>query len=333
MKKIIVFLLGIILVSCSNSTGYKKKINVDCSDCKPHEFEIKQYNNALFSLDTANFAEELKKLHHEFPELIPSILDDGQISYMKDFVTDTFCLRINKMVEEAFPDISAVEDEVKSVYRHFNYYFPDVPVLPTYTYVSGIDMATGPVLVAPDYVMISLDYYLSNKDLVYDYVGMPRFISVRCQPASLPKDVANALYDKYLHQNILAKDALSEMIERGKMYYFIEAMVPSVADSVLLGYSSRQMQWAQDNEGQVWASVVGNKMLYSNNLDIRRTLFGEAPFTAAFSNDAPARLGDFIGLQIVRSFMSVNEISLTTMLKMTDEQEIFQRSEYKPAKR
>lgn len=333
MRKILIFILGIVLVSCSDSATYKKKLNVDCSNCKPHEFKIKQYNKALFDLDTSNFAEKLKDLHNVFPELIPSVLDEGQIRYMKDFVTDTFCLRINKMVEETFPEISLVEEEVKSVYQHFNYYFPNVPILPTYTYVSGIDMATGPVLVAPDYVMISLDYYLSNKDFVYDYVGMPRFMSVRCQLASLPKDLANALYDKYLHQKKFTKDALSEMIERGKMYYFIEAMVPSVADSVLLGYSSKQMQWAQDNEGQVWASVIGNNMLYSNNLDIKRTLFGEAPFTAAFSNDAPARLGDFIGLQIVRSFMSANEIALATLLEMTDEQDIFQRSGYKPSKR
>jgi len=333
MKRIIIVFVALIFVSCTNSTGYKRKLDVDCSGCKPHELEIKQYNRELFGIDTANFAEELKNLHYAFPELIPSSLDEGQINYMRDFVTDTFCLRINKMVEETFPDIRPVEEVVKAVYQHFGYYYPDIPILPTYTYVSGIDMASGPVLIAPNCVMISLDYYLSNKDLVYDYIGMPRFMSVRCQPASLPKDLANALYDKYLHQDVFAKDALSEMIERGKMYYFIEAMTPAVADSVLLGYTSKQMEWAQDNEGQVWASVIGNKMLYSNNLDIRRTLFGEAPFTAAFSENAPARLGDFLGLQIVRSFMSVNEVSLTMLLKMTDEQEIFQRSEYKPSKR
>lgn len=333
MKKLIVLTFAFLLVSCSNSNGYKSKLNVDCSNCEPHEIVIKQYNEALFGIDTANFAEGLKALHDDFPELIPPYINDAQIAYIKDFVTDTFCLRINEMVKKTFPDIKDVEDEVRSVYQHLNYYFPEFPILPTYTYVSGIDMANGPIMIAGNYVMISLDYYLGNKDFIYDYVGMPRFMSVCCQPASLPKDLAQALYVNYLQRNHNAKDVLSEMIDRGKMYYFIEAMTPAVADSVLLGYSEKQMLWAMENEGDVWASMIGNKMLYNNNLDIKRTLFGEGPFTAAFSEDAPARLGDFIGLQIVRSYMSSNDVSLDNLLKMTDEQEIFQQSQYKPAKK
>lgn len=333
MRRILLVSLVIVFVSCSKSTGYKKKLNVNCSDREPQELVVKPYNKALFSLDTANFAEEISALHDDFPELIPSDLDEERINYLKLFVTDTFCLRINKMVELAFPDIAFVEDDVKSVYQHLNYYFPDIPVLPTYTYVSGIDMSSGPVMIADNYVMISLDYYLGSKKLIYDYVGMPRFMSVRCRPGSIRRDLAQALYFNYLHQNILSKDVLSEMIERGKMYYFIEAMTPSVADSVLLGYSAEQMKWVGDNEGQVWASVIGNKMLYSNNLEIKRLLFNEGPFTAAFSEEAPARLGDFLGLQIVRSFMSSNDVTLTNLLNIIDEQEIFQMSQYKPSKR
>ena len=333
MRRILLVSLVIVFVSCSKSTGYKKKLNVNCSDREPQELVVKPYNKALFSLDTANFAEEISALHDDFPELIPSDLDEERINYLKLFVTDTFCLRINKMVELAFPDIAFVEDDVKSVYQHLNYYFPDIPVLPTYTYVSGIDMSSGPVMIADNYVMISLDYYLGSKKLIYDYVGMPRFMSVRCRPENMQRDLAQALYFKYLRQNVISKDVLSEMIERGRMYYFIEAMTPSVADSVLLGYSAKQMKWVGDNEGQVWASVVGNKMLYSNNLEIKRMLFNEGPFTAAFSEEAPARLGDFLGLQIVRSFMSSNDVTLTNLLNITDEQEIFQMSQYKPSKR
>lgn len=333
MRRILFAVLAVVFVSCSKSTGYKKKLDVNCSDKEPWELVIKQYNKALFSLDTADFANEISGLHDDFPELIPLDLDDEQINYLKLFVSDTFCLRINKMVEQAFPDIAFVEDDVKSVYQHLNYYFPEIPVLPTYTYVSGIDMSSGPVMLADNYVMISLDYYLGNKNLIYDYVGMPRFMSVRCKPENLERDLAQALYFKYLRQNVISKDVLSEMIERGKMYYFIEAMTPSVADSVLLGYSAEQMKWVGDNEGQVWASVVGNKMLYSNNLEIKRMLFNEGPFTAAFSENAPARLGDFLGLQIVRSFMSSNDVTLTKLLNISDEQEIFQMSQYKPSKR
>lgn len=333
MRKILLILLSMVFVSCTNLTGYKKKLDINCSNREPYKVEIKQYNKALFNLDTTNFAEEVLSLHNDFPELIPTRLDEEQINYLKLFVTDTFCLRINEMVERKFTDIAQIEDDVKSVYQHLNYYFPEIPVLPTYTYVSGIDMSSGPVIVADNCVMISLDYYLGGRGLIYDYVGMPRFMSVRCQSAAIGRDVAMSLYDKYLDQGLITKDILSEMVERGKMYYFVEAMVPGVADSILLGYSARQMEWANENEGLIWASVVGNKILYSNNLELKRKFFNDGPFTAAFSEESPARLGDFLGLQIVRSFMSSNDIALTNLLNISDEQEIFQKSQYKPKKR
>ena len=92
------------------------------------------------------------------------------------------------------------------------------------------------------------------------------------------------------------------------------------------------MQWAYDHEGDVWASIVGNDMLYAKGLDVFRNLFGDGPFTQAFSNDAPARLGEFIGLQIVRSFMTNNEMSLQDLMLNDDVQQIFQSSMYKPLK-
>ena len=122
------------------------------------------------------------------------------------------------------------------------------------------------------------------------------------------------------------------MIEQGKKLYFIEAMNPTLPDSIILGYSTSQMEWAQDNEGAVWAAVVGNNMLYSNNVDNRRLLFNDGPFTAAFAEEAPARLGDFLGLKIVRSFMTNNDETLQNLMQTNDYQGVFQKSQYKPRK-
>ena len=78
--------------------------------------------------------------------------------------------------------------------------------------------------------------------------------------------------------------------------------------------------------------MVGNKLLYANGTEIFRNLFGDGPFTQAFSKDAPARLGEYIGLQIVRSYMTNNDVSLQDLLRNEDLQQIFQDSQYKPKK-
>ena len=332
VNRIVVLVLLVLFVSCSKTTGYEKKLNVDCRNLEPQKVEVFEYNKALFAIDTADFEAGIQAIRPQFQALLGDTLESYEMVYLKEFVTDTFIMRINELVEESFPDSDAVSDKVKGVYQHFKYYYPEMTMPPTFTYVSGINFDNGPVMISPEAVMISLDFYLSNKDLVYDKVGMPRYVSRRCQPASLTKDLAEAMYYSYVFMDVKAKNVLKEMIDRGKKYYFIEAMDPTLNDSVLLGYSSQQMEWAQDNEGQIWATIVGNNMLYANGFEQYRVLFNDGPFTAAFSDSAPARLGDFVGLQIVRSFMSNNDESLQSLLQMTDYQDILQRSQYKPRK-
>jgi len=39
-----------------------------------------------------------------------------------------------------------------------------------------------------------------------------------------------------------------------------------------------------------------------------------------------------LGLQIIRSFMSNNDVEMTYFMNLTNQQDIFQRSQYKPRK-
>jgi len=337
MNKIVntlfVLLLSVVLVSCSQSTGYKKKLNVPYQKIEPQKVEITEYNKALFAIDTAHFEEGIQAIRPRFQALLGENLSASEINDLKEFVTDSFMMTINKLVEEAFPNMDVVSEKVRDVYQHIHFYYPDIVIPPTYTYISGINYANGPVMIGQEKgVLISLDYYLSNNDLVYDKIGMPRYISRRCQPASLTKYVAEAFYYTFFYKGGNATNALSDMIERGKKYYFIEAMDPSLPDSIILGYSARQTEWIHDNEGLVWASIVGNNMLYTSSFDQQRLLFNDGPFTAAFSEEAPSRLGEFFGLQIIRSYMSHNDESLQNLLQMTDYQDVLQRSRYKPRK-
>ena len=213
-----------------------------------------------------------------------------------------------------------------------NYYYPGIMIPETYFYVSGVDYEIPAIMIQPDAVLISLDYYLGNDDGIYDYIGMPRYRSLRCQPSYITRDLAQAFYDNMYARRAAKKDVLSEMINVGKQLYFIEAMNPALPDSVLFGYSSQQTQWAQQYEADVWAAIVGNNMLYANDMMAFRNFFGDAPFTQAFSRESAPRLGEYIGLQIIRSYMTHNDVSLQELMKNNDLQQIFQNSQYKPFK-
>ncbi len=332
MKRVLfISLIILLLFSCSKSEGYKKKLDVPYQKMEPQKLEIVEFNKVLFGLDTANFKEEYLAILPRFEAFLIENPSDEEVGYMKEFVTDTFMLKINELVCETFPDINKVSEDIKGVYQHYKYYYPEFNVPPTFTYVSGI-YTNRPHTIDEESALIGLDFYLNNKDLVYDMIGFPRYLSRRCQPIYLTRDFADELYYHTYGNMKNQKDVLSEMIEHGKKLYFIEAMNPALPDSVILGYTTQQMEWAQDNEGAVWAAVVGNNMLYTNNVDNRRMLFNDGPFTAPFGDASAPRLGDFIGLQIIRSFMTNNDETLQNMLQMTDRQDLFQRSQYKPRK-
>ena len=336
MRKIFVLtiLLSLIITSCQSDKTYKNKLQVHHEHLEPQEIIIKDYAKALFSLDTANFAEEIRNIQNDFLAFLEGDLNDiGAVNYLKGFATDTFCIRINNMVEKKFSNNNKLTKDIKSVYQIFNYYFPNI-TLPdeTYLYVSGIDPNIPSVMIMHNGILISADKYLENENRIYDYVGMPRYISQRCRPAYITRDLAKAIYTTYIDNKQYQKDVLTEMINAGKELYFIEALNPSLPDSIIMGYSPKQMTWAEQYEGDVWAAIVGNNMLYAKTAETFRSLFGDAPFTQAFSNDSPARLGEYIGLQIIRSYMTNNDVSLQEMLNNNDIQQIFQASQYKPRK-
>ena len=197
---------------------------------------------------------------------------------------------------------------VSEVYRRFNYYYPEIK-LPNqvYTCVSGIDPEIPSVIFFEGALVISLDWYLEGDD-VYALIGMPEYRFQRISKAALAKDLGQQLYVDFVQGSQKRNNLLEEMVEAGKMYFFVEAMRPSLADEVLLGYTPSQLQWAEDFEGDLWADMVGSQCLYSSNLEVYRTFLADGPFTNEYSHEAPARLGEFIGLHIIVVHIGTNDV-------------------------
>lgn len=329
----ILFLLAICIamVSCQEKNpAYKAKLDIKT---EPYNLEFDRYEEVLFNLDTTNFQQELMRIQDRYHVFLSGDLNNlDAVKYLKDFAIDPFCISLYDKVKVAFPDLKQVKPILEEVFAHFHYYYPDID-LPqkVYTCVTGINYDEPPIQIIEDKMVISLDWYL-NHDEIYDQIGMWKYMQVRTNVVTLAKDVTNCLYMNYLYDWRKQGQIVDEMVYYGRLNFFIEAMCPSIADSTLLGYSSDQWQWAVKNEGQVWADIVGNKRLYDSSLDAYMMYFGDGPFTQAYSNDAPSRLGEFFGLNIIRAYASNNDYDLVELMNRKDLQEIFQDSKYKPKK-
>ena len=324
--------LCLVLASCQpKQPDYKQKIDIKP---EPYALDFERYEDVLFSLDTADFQHELMAIQDHYRVFLSGDLNNlDAVKYLKDFATDPYCIGLYHKVKTAFPNLNTVKPMVEDVFAHFHHYYPDIEIPTTvFTCITGISADEPPVQIIDNKLVISLDWYLDG-DETYDQIGMPRYLSQRTHVATLAKDVANRLYMYYLYEWRKQGQVVNEMVFYGRMNFFIEAMCPNIKDAVLLGYSEDQLRWAEENEGEMWADIVGNRRLYDAGLDAYMMYFGDGPYTQAYSNESPSRLGEFFGLHIVRSYVAtLDDFNLQQFMKRKDLQNIFQNSGYKPRK-
>lgn len=327
---ILVALLAVMASCHDKEAAYKAKLDIKT---EPYDLEFDRYEDVLFHIDTAVFQQELTKIQDHYRVFLSGDLNNPEaVKYLKDFAIDPYSIGLYEKVKAAFPDLRQVEPMVEDVFAHFHYYYPDID-LPkkVFTCVTGINIEVPPVQIIDNYMVISLDWYL-DQDEVYDQIGMPKYMQVRTGVATMAKDVAKELYMNYIYEWRKQGQVVDEMLYYGRLNFFVEALCPLMPDPVLLGYSEEQWRWAVENEGQIWADIVGSKRLYDSSLDAYMMFFGDGPFTQAYSNDAPSRLGEFFGLNIIRSYVSNHDFDLPQLMQRKDLQSIFQDSGYKPKK-
>ncbi len=328
MKKIVLFFaLVSCLVACNNNNN--NSVNV----------KIHRYDKDFFNINDDKFSEELKNLQSEYIPFLSGDLNNSElITFFHEFYIDSAARLLYQRVQEdpLLNDDAFIAQEVGEVFYEYQKTFPEKSLPQVYTWISGVDSRISPVMLLPDEnglidaLLISLDFYLGANDSIYNFYGLPLYISMRFDSRYLKRDIAEALVQQHLGNVSPSRDLLSEMIETGKKLFIINSLCKDLELGQLLRYTPEQTTWVKSHETDIWEALVGEEMLYSSNFQLRKQFFAEGPFTAAFSNSAPPRLGEYVGFKIVESFMSHNACTIKELIDKKDYHELFQQSQYKP---
>lgn len=124
-KTLTVACLFLAMAACQEQEpAYKDKLNIKP---EPYDLEFDRYEQVLFSLDTADFQQELKGIQDRYKVFIGGDLNNLQaVQYLKDFATDPFSILLYQKVIAAIPDLKQVEPLVEDVLAHFHYYYPEI---------------------------------------------------------------------------------------------------------------------------------------------------------------------------------------------------------------
>mgnify|MGYP000563156257 CR=1 FL=1 len=317
-KHISIILLLFILFSC---TSDKKKL-VDVSAIEV-DFNIDRFDVDFYTSTVDNLKDTKEKYPLFFSKSTPDSVWVNKIN--------------NKDEEELFfetqkkyQDISSLRNDLEQLFKHVKYYNSDFKSPKVIALQSNIDYQNR-VIYTKDYLLISLDVYLGANHVFYaDY---PKYIKQNFTEEHIIVDVANAIVNTKI-EGSKNRSFIGKMVFEGVKLYSLDAFLPLIEDQNKIGYSKEKLNWAINNEEQVWKYFIENKLLFSTDTKLNKRFLDLAPFSKFYrseDNQSPGKIGAWIGWQIVRSYMKHNDVSLQKLLK-TPTEEIYKKSKYKPKK-
>jgi uncharacterized protein YjaZ len=122
------------------------------------------------------------------------------------------------------------------------------------------------------------------------------------------------------------------MIEEGKRQYILNKCFNSMEDSVLMGYTAKQLEVLEAEESNMWSYFLKQNTLFSKDPNEVRAVMQESPYSDLFGEQMPGNTGKFIGYKIVTEWMEKRQQKNTSFeaLLNTPSATIFEQSKYNP---
>ncbi len=237
---------------------------------------------------------------------------------------------LREEVSRVFGDEQVLRNTFNEAYSNLRYYYPDSKLPRIETVITGLDTD---MYVSDTLIIVGLDYYLGPggqfKPNMYEYL-LRQYRPENIVPSVM---LVNAMTG-FVQTDVSEQTVLADMIAYGKAFYFAKHMQPCLPDSVLIWYSTEEIKGAEENENIIWASLLENQVLYATSHMIKQRYLGDRPFTIEIGEKCPGRIGQWVGWQIVNSYMKNNpSVTMQELMANTNADQLFKQSRYKPVKK
>lgn len=337
-KFLILFLF--LIISCKKPDPYF----IDVSDIEL-SIEIQRFEKDLFGLPRNDFSENVSTIIQKYPDvsvlLIEKIYRSGSLKdtamswlpVLEDFVFNNYIQEVYADVNKKYDpqSIELLEQELEKAFKHVLYYFPEDTIPEFYTIITAFAYST---ITYQNTLSVSLDMYLGKDYKFYPSLDYPEFKTRRMDQPYIVPDVmmayAQAIFDEAGQTD---NTLLSQMIYRGKILHYLDRMLPRYHDSIKIQYTKEQSDWSKSNEKHIWKHFIEKDLFFKTDHLLISRYMDDAPFTAApgMPGDSSPRIGEWLGWQIVRSYMKNNpDVSFAQLMHESDYKKIFNEAGYRP---
>ena len=333
MNQLIFTFLMVIALSACNQT----KQTPDVSSIKIN-LVTQRFENSFFQIDTLHLDASLNQLNQQYPgfakDFLFNILGTTPATASIDvpaFIQSYQSIYSSTQLNKTQFDTAVIA--IKKGFQYFHYYFPEY-ALPKYC-ISFI----GPInsfgtIITPDAIAIGLQLFLGKDHPLYTSEQgqslYPRFVSRRFEPAYIPVNaMKNIIEDMYPNKTV-GKPLVEQMIESGKRLYLLDLFLPHIADTLKTGYTQIQLDACYKSEQNIWSMFIQNDLLFQTDPLYTRDYINDGPTTQTLGGGSPGNIGQFVGWQIVKKWMSKNKSTTLKSLMEKDASKLFAESKYKP---
>lgn len=308
------FLLG--LVSCS----------------KPESAPVHRLDQALFQVRTSDSIRAFLAQNPSVAQLYFNANPantDTLVAELAARVNNPDLRRFYDQIQTEFGDMTPLRRQLGEAFTRIKQDFPGFRPPRIVTMVSGF---MGPDLVLSDsLIIIGLDYFVGPKAL-YRPEGpdFPQYILRRYEPSSVVPRIVLALSEPFNAADRADQTLLADMVYAGKGYVFTKQMLPDTPDSLIIGYTDKQLTDTFNNQGLVWGHFIDNQLLYQTNSAIKSRYMNERPFTAEIGKACPGAIGRWLGWRIVGLYHDDHpNVPLSELMQNPNARQIFEQSGYK----
>lgn len=233
--------------------------------------------------------------------------------------------------QRVFGDLNQLKEEFEQAFTNLHYYYPEYPQPRIQFVITGLD---GDLYLSDTLIIVGVDHYLGEgakyRPRMYEYI-LRQYIPENIVPSVM---LLYGIDTKVNVTNMNDKTVLADMVAYGKSYYFAKQMLPCKADSILMSYSAKEIAGARKNQDLIWFRLVEDEVLYSTANIMKQRFLGERPKTVEVGPECPGRIAQWVGWQIVNSYMKSHpDVSLQDLMKIQDADKLFKDSKYKATKR
>ncbi|TWI83437.1 hypothetical protein IQ13_1549 [Lacibacter cauensis] len=346
MKKLLPILLLIGLASCNSGNNAPDVSHIKI-DLKTERFE-----QDFFAIDSNNTKAGIFQLEQKYPVFLPlfvnHVLGLGPVNDTNElaFEGSKRFLNLNQVVykdsQKLFKDFSGTAKELENGFRYVKHYFPDYKVPTIITTVGPMDALApmsnnepSPNYMGENFLAVSLQFYLGKDFSIYNDPGYvssvaPQYRSARFSKEYIASDVFKLVIDDLFPDSSSRYPLIERFIEKGKRLYLLQQFLPNSNDTLLIGYTGKQLEWCKENERSMYNFFIQQNLLFEIDPALTQNFTTDGPTTQGMPEQSPGNIGAFLGWEIVKAYMQKKPSVTVAQLMRTSNKNIFNEADYKP---